>query len=75
MNAHYECNRAPVVRKCGTAFHNAMLDVSGPMLDSRAPGCKLNVKKIISSAGKVVSSFIVLGIGLVSARFYIILLP
>lgn len=69
MNDAYECGRNPIVRECGPAFYNALLDTTGSIFDSAAPGCKVTVKKAAGGAGMLTSSSIVLGIGLGSLRF------
>jgi len=68
-NALFECIRDRIVQRCGPAFYNAWLDVAGPILDFTSPGCKLTAKKVPGGAAKLASSFVMLGIGLVSARF------
>lgn len=67
MNSDYECMRDTIIRKCGSELYDAVLDSSGPIFEVQAPGCKLTAKKVTGDAPMFSISFIMLGIGLISA--------
>lgn len=69
-NTALECGRNPIVHQCGSAFYNALVDISGPFFETLAPNCKVTVKKVADGgAANLSNSFILFSVSIVCARF------